>query len=424
LKKTVEFRNVSKHYNLGLTRISLPSYIAAQSKKLLKLTNTNSKSDKSFWALQDVSFDLKEGQSLALVGPNGAGKTTILKLLANITKPTSGAISLQGKLSALIELGAGFHPDLTGRENIFLNGTILGLKRSEIRRRFDEILDFSELEKFIDTPVKRYSSGMAVRLGFAVAACIEPDILLVDEVLAVGDASFRQKCMDRIKRLLNQGTSLIFVSHNLGLVKAVCESALYLDHGRVEYRGTTEEVVDYYTQVLNEERIQKLGGVQEQVEQLSSFIELTGVEIVGSSSTRPENLYPEQGAIVNIKYLSYKSMPAVHVVVRFIRSDGVSCSVVYSRRDGAHLFLEEGIGEINLSLNPLQLYPGMYYLSVTVKNEDESVPLARGWSDWFKVTGLAPGYVDLDAVFEPVRSWQQTRDTLVGESIQDTPTSA
>ena len=164
-----------------------------------------------------MSFELSEGESLALVGANGAGKTTILKLLANITKPTLGSIDIDGQLSALIELGAGFHPDLTGRENIFLNGSILGLNRKQIASQLDEIIAFSELEKFIDTPVKRYSSGMVVRLGFAVASCINPEILLVDEVLAVGDASFQQKCLERIRSLIRCGTSIIFVSHNFYL---------------------------------------------------------------------------------------------------------------------------------------------------------------------------------------------------------------
>jgi lipopolysaccharide transport system ATP-binding protein len=188
MNSAVCFENISKRYNLGLTRTSLPTVFShwLKTKVTRKALPTQ---NKVLWALRDVNFELNQGQSLALVGSNGAGKTTILKLLANITKPSSGRLTINGKLSALIELGAGFHPDLTGRENIFLNGTILGLSRKEIERRFDDIVDFSELERFIDTPVKRYSSGMVVRLGFSVASCIEPELLLVDEVLAVGDSS-------------------------------------------------------------------------------------------------------------------------------------------------------------------------------------------------------------------------------------------
>ena len=186
----VTFEGVSKRYRLGLTRTSLPSLAAEWVRGALRPGPRASKGDDVLWALNDVSFSVRRGESLALVGPNGAGKTTILKLLANITKPTAGRVHVAGRLSALIELGAGFHPDLTGRDNVFLNGAILGIRRTEIQRRFDDIVDFSGLEHFIDTPVKRYSSGMIVRLGFAVASCIDPDVLLVDEVLAVGDAAF------------------------------------------------------------------------------------------------------------------------------------------------------------------------------------------------------------------------------------------
>ena len=245
MQTKIRFENVSKQYKLGLTRTSLPALISGNIRKLKKGSSQADVGDQDFWALRDVSFELKESESLALVGANGAGKTTILKLLANITKPTSGVIETSGSLSALIELGAGFHPDLTGRENIFLNGAILGLGRQTIADRFDEIVDFAELERFIDTPVKRYSSGMIVRLGFAVASCVEPDILLVDEVLAVGDAAFQQKCLKRIHDLVDAGTSIIFVSHNFYLVQAVCDTALYLHKG-AGYRPWTDKRCDRY----------------------------------------------------------------------------------------------------------------------------------------------------------------------------------
>ena len=216
---------------------------------------------------------------LALVGANGAGKTTILKLLANITKPTSGSISTYGQISALIELGAGFHPDLTGRENIYLNGTILGIDRKTIASRFDEIVAFSELERFIDTPVKRYSSGMIVRLGFSVASFMEPEILLVDEVLAVGDAAFQQKCLKRIRSLIQNGTSIIFVSHNFYLVQAVCETSLYIQKGQIKHYGATKDVIDIYERDLHQERSRKFIGVSPEKSDSSEDIEITQVEI-------------------------------------------------------------------------------------------------------------------------------------------------
>ena len=199
-----------------------------------------------FWALQDVSFYVERGEAFGIIGSNGAGKSTILKLLSGIMRPTSGSICVKGRLSALIEISAGLHPDLTGRENIYLNGTILGLKRPEIRARFDEIVAFSGLEEFIDTPVKRYSSGMHARLGFSVAAHVDPDILVVDEVLSVGDLAFQRKCMERMDAVLKRGTTVVFISHNLTTVASLCVRSLLLERGRTVAMGPSEEVIRAY----------------------------------------------------------------------------------------------------------------------------------------------------------------------------------
>ena len=177
-----------------------------------------------FWALKDVSFEVKEGEVVGIIGANGAGKSTLLKILSRITEPTEGRVRLRGRVSSLLEVGTGFHPELTGRENIFLNGTILGMTRRDIRRKFDEIVAFAEVEQFLDTPVKRYSSGMYVRLAFAVAAHLEPEILVVDEVLAVGDAAFQQKCLGKLQGVAKGGTTILFVSHNMGAIGTLCES--------------------------------------------------------------------------------------------------------------------------------------------------------------------------------------------------------
>jgi len=201
---------------------------------------------KEFWALRNISFSVAKGESVGIIGHNGAGKSTMLKHLSGIMKPTGGTISVYGKLSALIEIGAGFHPDLSGRENIFLNGTILGMSRAEIRRKFDAIVDFSGLEDFIDTPVKRYSSGMHARLGFSVAVHLEPDILVVDEVLSVGDYVFQKKSLDRMHSILKGGATVLFVSHNLRAVSDLCDRSLLLDHGRIAMDAPTQEVIDFY----------------------------------------------------------------------------------------------------------------------------------------------------------------------------------
>src|SRR5437588_521312 len=206
----------------------------------------NRASAAELWALDDVSFTLDRGEVLGLIGANGAGKSTLLKVLSRITEPTRGRVVLHGRVGSLLEVGTGFHPELTGRENIMLNGTILGMRRAEITRRFDEIIEFAGVEKFLDTPVKRYSSGMQVRLAFAVAAHLEPEILLVDEVLAVGDAEFQQKCLGKMKDVTREGRTVIFVSHNLASVRSLCSRALLLEGGKLLYDGDTDEAIERY----------------------------------------------------------------------------------------------------------------------------------------------------------------------------------
>jgi lipopolysaccharide transport system ATP-binding protein len=410
LKKTVDFKNVSKRYRLGLTRTSLPSLITEQSKKLLSGTYKNNSKDKYLWALRDISFDLSEGESLALVGPNGAGKTTILKLLANITNPTTGEIYVNGKLSALIELGAGFHPDLTGRENIFLNGTILGLKKNEICKRFEEIVSFSELDQFIDTPVKRYSSGMTIRLGFAVAACIEPDILLVDEVLAVGDAAFREKCMKRIQTLLRNGTSLIFVSHNLWLVQAICKTAIFLDRGMIKQTGITTDVIDMYDRTINKQRAEKFREKHITSNESGSDLEVLKVDVIGNNDKNQSDFHNDQPAEVMVNYVAQKQIARVNLVVRILRSDGLTCCMLRTSLDNYPISLEPGEGYISVTLDPLQLYGGTYYVQAIFRDASDSYGIASGWSDWFYVSGSVLSHQEMNGVFEPRRKWRHYKE--------------
>jgi lipopolysaccharide transport system ATP-binding protein len=212
-------------------------------------SGSNGVSKEEFWALRDVSFDIQEGERVGIIGRNGAGKSTLLKLLSRITEPTTGSIHLGGKVASLLEVGTGFHPELSGRENIFLNGAILGMSRSEIKRKFDEIVDFAEVEKFLDTPVKRYSSGMYVRLAFAVAAHLEPEILIVDEVLAVGDAQFQKKCLGKMEDVSkNEGRTVLFVSHSMSTITSLCTRAILIEGGRVKKDGdTASTILAYYT---------------------------------------------------------------------------------------------------------------------------------------------------------------------------------
>jgi lipopolysaccharide transport system ATP-binding protein len=242
----LDVQKISKKFRRGEQYNSLRDLVPALTGRLVRRQRRRELDRRDFWALQNVSFSVGRGEAFGIIGGNGAGKSTILKLLTGIMRPTKGSINVNGRVSALIEVSAGFHPDLTGRENIYLNGTILGMTTDEIRRRFDEIVAFSGLEEFIDTPVKRYSSGMYARLGFSVAAHVDPDVLLVDEVLSVGDYLFQRKCVERMNSVIASGATVVFVSHNLQAVANLCQRSLLLERGQVQVVGPTAEVIRTY----------------------------------------------------------------------------------------------------------------------------------------------------------------------------------
>lgn len=258
---SITVTNLGKSYRLGKYnksdnfRDALISMAKAPFNRIRNLGEHKSDSKDAFWALKDVSFEVSTGDVIGIIGRNGAGKSTLLKMLSRITEPTKGEIELRGRVSSLLEVGTGFHPELTGRENIFLNGSILGMRRSEIKAKFDEIVAFSEIEKFLDTPVKRYSSGMYVRLAFAVSAHLEPEILIVDEVLAVGDALFQQKCLGKMKDISQGGErSVLFVSHNIQAVQYLCNKIILIDKGEMKYYGDVDKGVDIYLESLSSEK--------------------------------------------------------------------------------------------------------------------------------------------------------------------------
>jgi len=255
----IKVENLGKLYRLGEVGTGTISHdlnrwwarMRGKEDPFAKIGETNDRTAKGksdyVWSLKDLNFDVKQGEALGIIGRNGAGKSTLLKLLSKVTSPTTGRIKVKGRIASLLEVGTGFHPELTGRENIFLNGAILGMTKAEIRSKFDEIVDFSGVERYIDTPVKRYSSGMYVRLAFAVAAFLEPEILIVDEVLAVGDAEFQKKCLGRMKDVsVNDGRTVLFVSHNMAAVKQLCTQGIVLRHGGLVYAGNQLEAVSYY----------------------------------------------------------------------------------------------------------------------------------------------------------------------------------
>ena len=249
----IRVTNLGKQYRIGTApekyrtlRDTLTNAVTWPARRLRQRLPAGGDGDDTFWALRDISFKVEHGQVLGVIGRNGAGKSTLLKILSRVTEPSAGEVEIRGRVGALLEVGTGFHPELTGRENIFLNGAILGMKRTEIERKFDEIIDFSGVEKFIDTPVKRYSSGMYLRLAFAVAAHLEPEILVVDEVLAVGDAEFQRKCLGKMSDVAQEGRTVLFVSHNMSAILRLTQESIVLDKGQMVYRAPTAEAVDYY----------------------------------------------------------------------------------------------------------------------------------------------------------------------------------
>jgi lipopolysaccharide transport system ATP-binding protein len=256
----IQVDNLGKKYTLGHQQqekyTALRDVIANGAKGLLKSFQNKkfrtANYQEEFWALKDVSFEIKQGDRVGIIGRNGAGKSTLLKILSRITEPTQGSIKIKGRIASLLEVGTGFHPELTGRENIYLNGAILGMSKAEIKRKFDEIVAFAEVEKFLDTPVKRYSSGMYVRLAFAVAAHLEPEILVVDEVLAVGDAKFQQKCLGKMQEVSAEGRTVIFVSHNNSAIANLCDRGLLLEKGKIKADTTSSHALNLYTSNLNQ----------------------------------------------------------------------------------------------------------------------------------------------------------------------------
>ncbi len=251
MKPIIEVQNLSKKYTIGASQpryLSLRDSLSATFKDIKNWTkfNKNTSKNDEFWALKDINFEIKAGESIGIIGRNGAGKSTLLKILSRITPPTSGNAILRGRLASLLEVGTGFHPELTGRENVYFNGSILGLRKVEIDRKFDEILDFSGVERFIDTPLKHFSSGMQLRLAFAVAAHLEPEILIIDEVLAVGDAEFQKKCLGKMDEVSRSGRTVIFVSHNMTALKNICERGILLQKGQIIADGPIEETMNTY----------------------------------------------------------------------------------------------------------------------------------------------------------------------------------
>jgi ABC-type polysaccharide/polyol phosphate transport system ATPase subunit len=313
------------------------------------------------WAVRDVSFDVRQGEALGIVGHNGAGKTTILKLLSGITTPTRGQITIRGRLAALVEVGSGFHPELTGRENVYLLGAMLGMRRSEIARKMESIVEFSGVSKYIDVPVKRYSSGMYVRLGFSIAAHLDPDILLLDEVLAVGDLAFQSKCLERIAELRKSGRTIIFVSHDLAAVYRVCDRAVLLDHGHVVMEGAPRPVIDEYQHMAFSKADAGFGAP-------GSRREAECVAVSFSSSGSEDCVRTGYPMMARLSYHASAPIPDVVFRISFYWPSGYLCAQLTNEASAQHINLEPGAGSIQFECPMLPVIPGLYRVDVAIES--------------------------------------------------------
>jgi lipopolysaccharide transport system ATP-binding protein len=360
----IRFENVSKKFTLHRER---PRSFQESAVNLLRRSR-HSRED--FWALRDVSFTVQPGQTLGFVGANGAGKSTVLKLTSRIIEPTSGQIAVDGRVGALLELGAGFHPDLTGRENVYLNGSILGLKRREISRRFESIVEFAELSRFIDMPVRNYSSGMLMRLGFAVATSFRPDILLIDEVLAVGDQVFQAKCLRRIAQMREQGVTVLFVSHGLDMVSRLCHRVVWLDEGQVQAIGPAREVVvEYLSRAWKDTSIRLLdeGDVTGRGRRWGSGeAVITTVELQDGTGRECRVFQTAEAFVARIHYHAHRPVHRPTFGVAIYREDGAHVTGPNTVQSGCEIDVIEGKGTVDYVIKSLPLLPGHYEFTAAI----------------------------------------------------------
>jgi lipopolysaccharide transport system ATP-binding protein len=387
-----------------------------------------------FWALRDVSLAVPEGSTFGLIGHNGSGKSTLLKMLAGIHRPTSGSLSVNGRVSALLELGAGFHPELSGRDNILLNGAILGMGKKQILDSLDEIVEFSGLEQFIDTPVKVYSSGMYVRLGFSIAVNLDPEILIIDEIVAVGDEEFQRRCFDHLHELRKRGVTIVFVSHSLSLVQTLCDEVAWLDHGQLKNVGPAVQVVDEYLSVVNNDERTRLTGAEE-AEEVSGE---EGTATVGASRRgsgeavvrRVDFLDRDGRAVQAVPHgepvtvrMHYRASVPVHDPVfglAFVNEHGLPLAGPNTRLSSVTTGTIEGEGHIDFTLGSLPFVPGTYQLTAAITDSSTThVFDHRDKAFSFHVQpgpGVQPtGYVALDGQWTgPVR---ETADALPHDGV-------
>lgn len=402
---SIRFEEVSKRYRVTGSRYrSLREELSRGMRRLNPFAHTKGDGFAELWALKDVSFAVAPGQALGIIGPNGAGKSTLLKLIAGITLPTRGRIEVRGRVASLIEVGAGVHPELTGRENIYLLGALLGMSRKEIAAKFDRIVEFAELAPFIDMPVKRYSSGMYVRLGFAVAAHLEPDILLVDEVLSVGDMAFQRKSSDRMRQLLHGGRTVLLVSHNLPVIQSACEQALLLVGGQVTAAGPADTVVRDYIAMHQTVDGAARTGVVRQSREGDPPVRLLEVTIGGKKYVGdPVPVAWGEPLEVQVHYEARQrtALEAVYLALAVWRGDALR--IVYESTEGnPGLLLRAGIRGVVTCTMPAWLVPALYSVNAAIHDRVTRAPCESLSNILFRVTPRERG--DSGGAWDPNRS--------------------
>lgn len=381
MKSIIKVRDVCKRYRIGTAKPSfttLRDYVAHSVRASLGRNKGNrptrkdgagaARLDEFFWALNGVNFDVMPGEVVGIIGRNGAGKSTLLKTLSRITEPTLGRIELYGRVGSLLEVGTGFHPELSGRENIYLNGAILGMSRSEITSNFDEIVAFAEIEKFLETPVKRYSSGMYMRLAFAVAAHLDPEILLVDEVLAVGDLEFQKKCLGKMQDIAKSGRTILFVSHNMSAISSLCDRLLLLNKGEVEFSGSVAEGISRYVSTVEKSATADLTEVTTR-QGPGEYARLTSLSVFDGAGRACDTFAMGQPLTIRLRLLCKEPLKNAEVGVAITNSVSVSLHYLVSNWEGLDCNLDVGVHEFEVTVPELTLYPGTYVLTPWIKRQ-------------------------------------------------------
>lgn len=405
----ISVRGLSKRYQrVASQRASYGTLRDSISSVLRSWFQPSVKSDLGdFWALSDLSFDVPRGEVLGVIGRNGAGKSTLLKILSRITEPTTGEVDLYGRVGSLLEVGTGFHPELSGRENIYLNGALLGMKRAEIRRQFDAIVEFAEIAEFLDTPVKRYSSGMYMRLAFAVAAHLEPEILIVDEVLAVGDAAFQKKCLGKMDEVSRSGRTILFVSHNMSAISSLCHRCILLESGRIISNGRTDDVLSDYNRLVSpsqstlssEDLIFDISVAE------SAEISIDVIALCDESLQALKQVKTWDHVTFALRYRANESLVNAHVVLELADCYGRKLTSFHSNVQMTAIDTTKPEGWIEIHIPQLPLAAGEYSLSVGVFIPDQRVVSFKNHAVLF--------YVQPNDVFGCGRAEEQPRSTLV-----------